>query len=139
MYPAIAVFGVVFVAGNAHDTGSFPVTLTGIYVVAALAVVAWCERVVVRTGLDECPEGFVNRSNFGARMLPLQDVEHFQSRRLRRVDRVYAVRRDGSATPIQGLTQGQPIVWDAGESRDIVGVLNERLDARRAAGAPSGA
>ena len=137
LYPAIVVLGVIFVLGNAHDTGSFPVTVTAIYVVAALILVGWCERVVVRTGLDECPEGFVNRSNFGGKVLRLQDVERFESRKTGTINRVYAVRRDGSSAPIQGLTQGQPIVWDGGESRDIVSVLNERLDARRTAEVPS--
>jgi hypothetical protein len=139
MYPAIVIFGAIFVVGSAHDSGSFPVTLAGIYVVAALVVVGWCERVVVRTGLQECPEGFVNRSNFGSQLLRLQDVARFESRKTVTIDRVYAVRRDGSAAPIQGLAEGQPIVWDGGESREIVGVLNERLEARRVAGAARGA
>lgn len=108
--------------------------LTGVYVVVALVVVGWCERVVVRTGLQECPEGFVNRSNFGSQLLRLPDVERLEGRETGTIDRVYAIRRDGSAAPIQGLAGGRPIVWDGGQSRDIVDVLNDRLDARRAVG-----
>lgn len=132
MYPAVVIFGAVFVLGQSHDTGSFPVAVAVIYVLVVVVVVAWCERVVVDTGLQECEEGFVNRSNFGAKTLRLDDIERFESRKLGAVRRVVAVHRDGSAAVIQGLAQGWPIVWQGGVSRAIVEILNDRLLVLRA-------
>lgn len=135
MYPVLALFSAMFIAGNALDHHGLTVLPVAVCLALVTAAVTWCETLVMRTGLQESSEGFINHSNLGTTVLPLSRIEQFQSRRIGLVDRVYAVSADGVGTPIQGLSQGQPVVWDDGESHDIVGVLNTRLAVLKADGA----
>jgi hypothetical protein len=130
LYVYLAAGGAVVVSLSGSDL--VPVVVA--CVVVFVAAVVWGERVTVKVGLEESPEGYIDRNNFGRRLLRFEDIDHFDHRRTLSVDRVFAVRPGtGKADPIQGLVQGRRIVWDGGETRDIVGVLNERLEARRAA------
>lgn len=116
---------------TATDTGTFPLALAVSCAGVVVAGVWWGERVIIKTGLEECPHGFIDRRNFGSRVLMFADIERFDHRKVLSVDRVFAVRADnGRGDPIQGLVQGRRVVWEGGETHDIVGVLNERLRAR---------
>jgi hypothetical protein len=129
-YAALGVAATVL--ATAFDSHAFPVSVAAIGAAALVAVLIWGERVLTKTGLEECSQGFVDHTNLGSRLLLLQDIEHFDHRRVLSVDRVYAVRAPGNrGDPIQGLIQGRRIIWDGGETCDIVKELNARLDARR--------
>lgn len=134
VYPVLTLFSAVFIAGNALDHDGLTLFPALVCLVLVAPAMSWCETRVMRTGLQESSEGFVNHGNLGSSVLPLRRIEQFQSRRIGLVDRVYAIGTDGVATPIQGLSQGQPVVWHDGESRDIVGVLNARLAVLKADG-----
>jgi hypothetical protein len=58
---------------------------------------------------------------------PWEDVVEFDHRRAGTWDRVFAKLADGRARVVPAVLQGQRVAWDGGETRDIVGVLNERL------------
>ena len=115
------------------DTGSFPLPVAVVCAGFLGAAIIWGERVTIKTGLEESPAGFIDHRNFGSRRLTFEDIERFDHRKTLSVDRVYAVRRDGKGVPIQGLVQGRRMIWDGGETNDIVGVLNDRLHDRHAA------
>ena len=122
------------VLATAVESKTFPVLTAAIGGAGLVVVALWGESIVMKTGLEECPRGFVDHRNIGSRLLLLEDITRFDHRRLLSVDRVYAVRVQGSGgDPIQGLLQGRRVVWDGGETHDIVEVLNTRLEARRAA------
>lgn len=132
LYAYAAIGAAVTVLATAIDSKTFPVLVAAIGGAGFVAVVLWGERVVMKTGLEECPHGFIDHKNFGSRLLRLEDIQRFDHRRVLSVDRVYAVRVQGDrGDPIQGLIQGRRIVWDGGETDDIVDVLNARLHARR--------
>jgi hypothetical protein len=88
----------------------------------------WCvwfgELVIRNGGLYETATGISNQRLWrGYRCEKWQDIDRFQSAKTR----VVVIRRDGSAWPLQGVAQGYRTVWNGGETRDVVAVLNERL------------
>jgi hypothetical protein len=133
MYAFLAAFWVVLIQGYQHDHGSVPIVLPLACTVTVLAVFVWDRRVLVNFGLDESPDGFVDHHTLGRRSLRLDDIERFDHRRTVTFDQVYAALRDGQIHPIVSLQEGQRVVWQDGETRHIVEVLNERLRARRQA------
>jgi hypothetical protein len=130
-YVILAIALAVIFADYEGDHGSLPVLLVVISALVWVFFVVVVERVSVKTGLEECDAGFVDRQNFGSRLLPLEQVDRFDHRKELTLNRVYAVMRDGTYAPLVGLQQGQRVVWRRGETRDIVGVLNERLHDRQ--------
>lgn len=131
IYAYVILGGGVILLIDVRDRGVPPTALAVVYGAFLLAGIAWGERVSIKTGLEECPEGFIDRHNFGSRRLRLEEVARFESAKTLGVGRVYAVRRsDGKRVPVPGLTQGRLMVWDGGETHDIVSILNDRLQAR---------
>jgi hypothetical protein len=93
----------------------------------------------VRTGLEERPDGFVDHGNFYKRFIALEDIERFEERPspIPKAARVVMVLREdhhvrfvvGRVKIAQGVWQHRKVVWDGGETRDVVAVLNERIGA----------
>lgn len=75
-----------------------------------------------RTGIAN--RGIVGRSEF--RWDEIASFDHVGAR-------VFVRLRDGDVRPLVGVAQGQRTKWNDGETRDIVSVLNERLESRRSA------
>lgn len=100
-----------------------------VFVVIMAAAAVWTvgmgERGVRTGGLYETANGITNRRllGFGCRQEQWCDIDRFHSAKAR----VLVIRRDGSAWPLVGVSQGSRTTWDGGETRDIVAVLNERL------------
>lgn len=92
-----------------------------------LAIIVWGEVRGVRQGIYESGTGLKCVTMYGASAIEWDDVIGFDHRRTGTWDRVFAQLRDGHARPLPSVLQGQRIVWSGGETRDIVGVLNDRL------------
>jgi hypothetical protein len=109
-----------------------PLLLVAACAVALPCMGAWGELVGVNVGLDESLEGVVNRHHLGSELIGWQDIERFDHRKRGISDQVYAVLREGPpAQPIVSLQEGQRVVWEGGQTRNITAVLNERLRRRR--------
>jgi len=138
MYIAFGAIGVVIVLGNAYDARhcaacdhSFPVGTAVFVGLCVPALIAWVEAVAIKTGLEECDDGYIVRRNFGSSRLRLRDVARF-AHTTGSIPIVYAVRRDGKRVAVPGLIEGRQTVWDGGRTGHIVDVLNERLERRLA-------
>jgi hypothetical protein len=116
----LCVFGYV-----RYDNPSLPVAL--VLVVLFSAVITWGEWRGVKQGLYESELGLTCVHFYGSLVLPWDEIAAFEHRKAGTWDRVYARLRDGRFRPLPTVLQGQRVVWDGGETRDIVGVLNERL------------
>jgi hypothetical protein len=75
--------------------------------------------------LFETASGIANRTLMGVRYqrAAWSEIERFQSANRQ----VFVVLKSGSSWPIVGVAQGAHVRWRGGETRDIVGVLNDRL------------
>lgn len=133
---AVYVVGIAFmaiaVAGTLADSDSVSVPLVLVITVACIGLIVWGEKTWIKMGLEEVPEGYIDRHHLGSRALRLEDIDCFESRKDLTVNRVYAIRRtNGMGIPIQGLVQGRRVLWNGAETRDIVRILNEGLNERR--------
>ena len=72
--------GVIFADYESHH-GSLPVPLVLSSALVWVFFVVVVERVSVKTGLEECAAGFVDRQNFGSRLLLLEQVDCFDHRK----------------------------------------------------------
>lgn len=105
---------------------SAPVIAIPYYAVLALIVV-WSERALPRAGMYESAEGIRIVRLGGSVTLRWELIARFEHSDRRPRSRVLVVANNGQVVPIVGTAQGARIVWNGGETRDIVGVLNERL------------
>jgi hypothetical protein len=92
-----------------------------------LVISVWANVVAARAGVYEVEQGIVARSLFGSTLIDWRQVAGFEHRRQGTHDIVYARRTDGSRHRVTHVLQGQRVVWRNGETRDIDGLLNERL------------
>jgi len=136
IYIGFGLISVVIVLGNAYDARRC--AGCGSPVVAAvflgpfwLVFVVATEMVTIKTGLEECEDGYIVRRNYGSSRLRLQDVARFEHT-YAYWPIVVAVRRDGARIPVPGLVEGYRTVWDGGQTYHIVDTLNERQQARLA-------
>ena len=112
-----------------NEGGSFG-TAVGIIAVAALvAVLAWGERSFPRWGLYESERELRSVHSLGSQRFPWDMIDRFDQSKTWPKSRVLVVVKNGKVVSIVGTAQGSRIAWDGGETRDIVGVLNERLRA----------
>jgi hypothetical protein len=107
--------------------GNPALPLALVFVVLFAALIVWGERRGVRQGLYESELGLTVVNLYTSYPLLWADVAGFDHRRTGTWDRVYAKRSDGRVRAVATVLQGQRVVWDDGETRDIVGVLNQRL------------
>lgn len=96
-----------------------------------MVVAVWANVVAVRSGVYERDDGITLRSLFGSTHYGWDDLDRFEHQRRGTHDIVYARLTDGSRRRLTNLLQGQRVLWDGGETRDIVSVLHERLAERR--------
>jgi hypothetical protein len=137
VYPVCIVAAAFCIVGYVRvNNPTLPVAL--VLVVAFLAIIAWGERRGVKQGLYESETGLTCVHWFGSYVLPWPEVVEFDHRRAATWDRVYAKRTDGRLRLLASVLQGQRVVWEGGETRDIVGVLNERVAEWRRSHEPRG-
>jgi hypothetical protein len=100
---------------------------------ACLIVIAvWANVVAVKSGVYERDDGITLRSLFGSTHYGWGDLDRFEHQRRGTRDIVYARLTDGSRRRLTNLLQGQYVLWDGGQTTDIVAVLSERLAKWRA-------
>jgi hypothetical protein len=124
-YPLIAVaYAGLIVAAIDDQATSWPVV--AIFGVAVSLIVLWVERVGTRIGVYERTDGLFCRTAVGSYLLPWASVDGFEAEHVLTHRYVYARRRSGGRVRLP-VAQGANVVWHDGATRDIVGVLNERL------------
>jgi Bacterial PH domain len=134
VYPfSVAGVGLCIFGYLKYDNPSLPVAI--VFAALFMAVVAWGEMRGVKQGLYESEVGVRCVTFYGTCILPWADLVEFDHRRAGTWDRVYAKLADGEVKVLPAVFQGQRVVWDGGETRNIVGVLNDRLAEVRAANA----
>jgi hypothetical protein len=125
-YVAAMTSGIVVVAEHAS------ILFVCIVVLAAAVCLCLGEIVVRQGGIWETSVGITTRGLSGVSKCHLrwQEIKEFRGVR----SRVYVVLRDGRVLPLVGVAQGYRIAWNGGETRDVVGVLNEQLNIRTSCG-----
>jgi hypothetical protein len=116
-------------AFGSHKTNWTLMIVLGIWIVV---ISAWANVVAVRGGVYEGDDGITLRSFFGSTHYGWGDLDRFEHQRRGTHDIVYARLTDGSRRRLTNLLQGQRVLWDGGQTNDIVAVLSERLAERRA-------
>ncbi len=123
----IAVFGavawLVFVLGSAKHDWTV-VVLLGIWV---LIVAVWANFLAVTAGLYEDESGILIRSLFQSTRYEWTQLAGFEHARSGTHDYVYARLTDGRRHRLTNVLQGQRVLWDDGQTKDIVAVLCARL------------
>jgi hypothetical protein len=128
VYPVcVAAAGLCIFGYVRYGNPSLPLAL--VFAVLFMAIIVWGERLGVKQGLYESEVGVTCVTFFGAYTLLWGDIVGFDHRRAGTWDRVYAKLADGRSRVLPVVLQGQRVVWDGGETRDIVAVLNGRLAA----------
>lgn len=85
------------------------------------------EKLLQRAGLYETLEGLRIVNTWGTSVVPWDDIRQFEQGAASPTSRVFIQRTDGRLTLIYATAQRTRITWENGETRDIVGVLNDRL------------
>lgn len=121
--PVYLLPAIVVVAGHRSPVAlavlAVGIAVTGLFVGDAL----------FRGGVRESPSGISNRRGFVEARWEWTEIDHFANNH----NRVVVVLRDNRKHSLRGVAQGQVVKWQGGETRDIVGLLNARLDASRGA------
>lgn len=120
-----ALIGIPVLLNNQSGL-STPVVAT-LYYAAFAAVLVWGERALPKCGLYESAEAVTAVKMGGSVSFRWELIERFEHSKTRPRSRVLVVEKNGRIVPVVGTAQGARIVWSGGETRDIVGVLNERL------------
>ena len=94
--------------------------------VGMLVIVVWANVIAVTAGVYEDENGIVTRALFGATRYEWIQLAGFEHARSGTHDYVYARLIDGRRRRLAVL-QGQRVLWDDGETKDIVAVLCARL------------
>jgi hypothetical protein len=97
-----------------------------------IVISMWANVVAVKGGVYEVDDGITLRSLFSSTHYEWGDLERFEHQRRGTHDFVYARLTDGSRRRLANLLQGQRVLWDGGQTNDIVAVLSERLAKGRA-------
>lgn len=97
-----------------------------------IVISVWANVVAVKGGVYEKDDGITLRSLFSSTHLGWGDLDRFEHQRRGTHDFVYARLTDGSRRRLTNLLQGQRVLWDDGQTNDIVSVLSERLAKWRA-------
>jgi hypothetical protein len=101
-------------------------------VMGVCVAAAWVNVIAVKGGLYENDEGIVLKFLFRSLEYRWDDVDQFEHRLMGTHDYVYVRLVDGSCRRVINMLQGLRVIWDGGETKDIVGVLSQRLADRRA-------
>jgi hypothetical protein len=118
---------VVAVAISTSSSGSAPVIALPVYTVLALVAFGG-RRLTAKGGMYETAAGLKVVNGFGSVTHRWDLIATFEQSRARPKSRVLIVGLNGKTLPIVGTAQGARITWDGGETNDIVGVLNQRLE-----------
>lgn len=121
------------ILGIAEDAAPVFMAIIGV----SCVVFFWTSAATLRLGgLRESPSGIANLRpvwlSIRYRREPWENILRFQSVK----SIVFVIVRDGTPWRLVGVAQGARTTWDDGETRDIVGVLNQRLEGWRLAHPP---
>jgi hypothetical protein len=129
-----AVFGavvwLVFVLGSTKPNWTV-VILLGVWV---LIIAVWANVLAVTAGLYEDESGILIRSPFRATRYEWTQLAGFEHAPSGTHDYVFARLTDGRRHRLANVLQGQRVLWDGGQTKDIVGVLCARLAEEHARG-----
>ena len=119
---------VVAAAVSTSSSGSSALAVA-LPVYAVLALVAfWGRRLITRGGIYETADGLKIVNGFGSVTHRWDLIARFEQSAVRPKSRVLIVGLNGKTVPIVGTAQGARITWDGGDTKDIVSVLNQRLE-----------
>ena len=119
------LYGIIWLLlAVSRGESSWPVVVAGGCLL--LAILVWWNFVSAFVGVYEVAGGIVARGPWRDRWFDWAELSGFYDQ-LGTKDVVYARLRSGSRCKLSNLLQGQRVVWEGGETRDIVGVLTERL------------
>jgi len=79
-------------------------------------------------GLYETADGLKIVNSRGTELVRWQLIDRFEHSRSIPKSRVLVIGKNGGVVPVVGTAQGARIAWDDGETNDIVGELNRRLE-----------
>jgi hypothetical protein len=130
----LAVCALVGVLALTDNEGSISTALIGIVYYSVLALIlVWEELALPRAGMYESDEGIrvVQALPWRGELLRWDLIASFEQSRTWPRSRVLVLGNNGARVPVAGTAQGSRIVWDGGETRDIVATLTERLEAWR--------
>lgn len=116
-------------AFGSHSTNWTLMIALGVFL---LVMAVWANLLAVTAGVHEEKNGILLRSLVSSSRYEWNQLTGFYDVRKGTHDYVYAELLDGSRRRLTNVLQGQRVIWDGGETRDIVGVLNERLAEWRA-------
>jgi hypothetical protein len=116
-------------AFGSHHTNWILMIALGVFLIA---MALWANVLAATAGVHEEESGILLRSLVNTSRYEWNQLTGFCDARKGTHDYVYAELADGSRRRLTNVLQGQRVVWDGGETRDIVGVLNERLAEWRA-------
>jgi hypothetical protein len=119
----------LFVVLASPETNLVVEALTG---VGLVIVFVWGSLYARSAGVCVDEYGIVNRSLFRSRRYEWTQLAAFEDRYIGTKDCVYARLIDGNRRRLS-LLQGQTVLWDNGETKDIVGLLNQELAERSTA------
>jgi hypothetical protein len=110
----------------ASDHGS--VVVTALVGVIWIALIYWALWVGVHIGVRETEEGLASQFSFMRPFVAWDDIETFETPKDPPFGwtKVYARCRSGKRVTL-AVMQDRQVVWQGGETRDIVSVLTERL------------
>jgi hypothetical protein len=126
-------------AWAAYSPGLGKLTAPMAEVLGAVTLLLWLavERVRRQLGLYETRATLIAVTLGRTVTCRWDDIERFAQSQFP-TSEVLIVATDGSVISLRGATaQGSRIVWSGGDTRDIIGVLNQRLAERRAAPRPA--
>ncbi len=115
-----------------NRSGAPALAITVPYVTVLGVLFVWAERRFPKAGMFETDEGLRVVRLIGSADLRWDLIAGFEASQRPPRSRVLVVAKSGRRVPIVGTAQGARIAWDGGDTRDIVGVLNERLATWRA-------
>lgn len=117
---------------------SSPYVVVGIALLASVVVIAaWMERLFRRGGIRETDAGLSIMAGWRSKTIRWEHIAAFRQSRTVPRSRVLIIGMNGAVEPIVGTSQGARVRWRDGETHDIVGVLNTRLEEWRAAHPPA--
>lgn len=120
----VVLLGVLIAADN--HSGIPTALLACVYF--GLQLIMWLcgERVIAGGGMYESADGLTLVFGWRAVLVRWERIASFEHSKFPR-SRVLVRLRNGNAVPVTGAAHGYRTTWADGETKDIVGVLNARL------------
>ena len=99
--------------------------------VLLVALLIFMNTTLLKTGVYEDRDGITVKGVLGSTHFKWDELAGFDHKLVGVRDLVFAVPTAGGFLRLSNLLQGQRVIWEDGETEDILGVLTERLHASR--------